>query len=53
VLELTSDGIIMQFIVGVTGLWVLTTIAYYRSWSKRVDKPVRHEGNHKVSRAEE
>jgi hypothetical protein len=43
---MTSDGLIAQLIVGVTGLWILTTIAYYRSWSKRVDKPVRHQESH-------
>ena len=43
VLELTSDSIIAQLIVGVAGLWILTTIAYYRSWSKRVDKSAHHE----------
>lgn len=43
ILELTSDGIIAQLIVGVTGIWILTTIAYYRSWSKRVDKAPRRE----------
>ncbi|MBA7470535.1 hypothetical protein ES707_05822 [subsurface metagenome] len=50
-LEMTSDGLIAQLIVGATGLWILTTIAYYRSWSKRVDKPVRDEGGHHVHKA--
>lgn len=43
ILELTSDSMIVQVIVGVAGLWILTAIAYYRSWSKRVDKPARQE----------
>ncbi len=43
ILELTSYSMIAQVIVGVAGLWILTILAYYRSWSKRVDKPARHE----------
>jgi hypothetical protein len=38
VLELGSEGISAQLIVGATGLWMITIIAYYRTWSKGVDK---------------
>lgn len=40
VLETVSDGYVPQLLVGVSGLAIMTGVAYYRSWSKGVDKPV-------------
>lgn len=37
-LELGPDGILPQLLVGAAGLWIMTMIAYYRTWSKQVDK---------------
>jgi hypothetical protein len=38
VLKLGSEGVGAQLMVGATGLWIMTIIAYYRTWSKSVDK---------------
>ena len=38
ILTTTSDGIIAQLLVGSTGIAIMTAVAYYRSWSKRVEK---------------
>jgi hypothetical protein len=38
-LNAISDGVLAQLFVGVAGLSILTGVAYYRSWSKEVDKP--------------
>ena len=38
VLTTTSDGIIAQLLVGIAGIAIMTAVAYYRSWSKRVEK---------------
>ena len=38
-LNAISDGVLAQLFVGVAGLSILTGVAYYRSWSKDVDKP--------------
>jgi len=38
ILETTSDGILAQLLVGTGGLSIMTAVAYYRSWSKRVEK---------------
>ncbi|MEY9460476.1 OpgC domain-containing protein [Bradyrhizobium ottawaense] len=53
VLELGSGGVLAQLLVGAAGLWILTIISYYRTWSKQVDKSVssdrtnagRHSGS--------
>ena len=34
-----ADAIWMQVVVSVVGIALLTAVAYYRSWSKKVDKP--------------
>jgi hypothetical protein len=34
-----SDAIWMQVLVSVAGIVLMTVLAYYRSWSKRLDKP--------------
>jgi hypothetical protein len=39
ILTTTSDGIIAQLLVGTAGITIMTAVAYYRSWSKRVEKP--------------
>ena len=38
ILTTTSDGIIAQLLVGTAGIAIMTAVAYYRSWSKRVEK---------------
>jgi hypothetical protein len=38
VLDFGSEGLLAQLLVGGVGLWILTMIAYYRTWSKQVDK---------------
>jgi len=51
ILETTSDGVLAQFLVAAGGLSIMTAVAYYRAWSKRVEKPV-HADLHR-STAEE
>jgi hypothetical protein len=38
VLGFGLEGVPAQLVVGATGLWIMTIIAYYRTWSKDVDK---------------
>jgi len=38
ILKATSDGIVAQLLVGIAGIAIMTAVAYYRSWSKRVEK---------------
>jgi hypothetical protein len=38
VLHVGSEEIPAQLLVGAAGLWIMTMIAYYRTWSKEVDK---------------
>ena len=38
ILTVTSDGIVAQLLVGTAGIAIMTAVAYYRSWSKRVEK---------------
>ena len=38
VLQMTSSGISAQLLVGAGGISIMTAVAYYRSWSKRVEK---------------
>ncbi len=45
ILQTTSDGIFAQILVGTGGLAIMTAVAYYRSWSKRVEKPVDTHGH--------
>ena len=40
ILETTSGGIFAELLVGAAGVSIMTAVAYYRSWSKRVEKPV-------------
>jgi hypothetical protein len=40
ILETTSAGIFAELLVGAAGVSIMTAVAYYRSWSKRVEKPV-------------
>ncbi len=37
-LELVSDSLLAQIIVSVSGIALMTAVAYYRSWSKNLDK---------------
>jgi hypothetical protein len=45
-LQTISDGVFAQFLVGAGGLVIMTAVAYYRSWSKRVEKPVHADLHH-------
>lgn len=38
VLQMTSDGPLAQLLVGIAGISIMTAVAYYRSWSKRMEK---------------
>jgi hypothetical protein len=38
VLQMTSSSVIAQLLVGTGGISIMTAVAYYRSWSKRVEK---------------
>lgn len=38
ILQTISDGFLAQILVGSAGLAIMTAVAYYRSWSKRVEK---------------
>jgi len=37
-LELVSDSLLAQITVSVSGIVLMTAVAYYRSWSKDLDK---------------
>lgn len=37
-LELTSDSLLAQILVSMAGIGLMTAIAYYRSWSKKLEK---------------
>jgi hypothetical protein len=37
ILRMTSDGVLAQLLVGGAGISIMTAVAYYRSWSKRVE----------------
>ena len=49
ILQTTSDGFLAQFLVGTGGLAIMTAVAYYRSWSKRVEKPVHADIHHSIA----
>jgi hypothetical protein len=38
ILEAISDGIVTQLLAGICGLSIMTAVAYYRSWSKQIEK---------------
>jgi hypothetical protein len=40
VLITVSNSIFVQLIVGACGLSIMVAVAYYRGWSKRVDRPI-------------
>ena len=46
VLEKTSDGVLAQLLVGSAGIAIMTAVAYYRSWSKHVEKVAGHTDSH-------
>lgn len=37
-LELISDSLVAQIVVSASGIGLMTAVAYYRSWSKNLDK---------------
>jgi hypothetical protein len=39
-LSLSSGSLLVQVLVSVTGIAIMTIVAYYISWSKRQDKPL-------------
>jgi len=39
-----SEGVLAQLLMGAAGLWIMTIIAYYRTWSKDVDKSLSSGG---------
>lgn len=43
IFELVSANVLVQLLVGAAGLWMMTIIAYYRTWSKQVDKNLMPE----------
>ena len=45
VLQITSSGVIPQLLVGTGGISIMTAVAYYRSWSKRVEKHAHGHAN--------
>src|SRR5262245_50684929 len=40
-LSLSSGSLLTQIFVSVAGIAIMTTVAYYISWSKRQDKPLK------------
>jgi hypothetical protein len=40
-LSLSSGSVFVQVLVSIAGIATMTTVAYYISWSKRQDKPVK------------
>jgi hypothetical protein len=38
-LTLSSGSVLAQILVSLAGIMIMTTVAYYISWSKRQDKP--------------
>jgi hypothetical protein len=46
VLETISDSFFAQLLVGAAGLAIMTGVAYYRSWSRQVDRPVTANSNY-------
>ncbi len=40
ILEKSAGGALAELLVATGGLAIMTAVAYYRSWSKRVEKPV-------------
>ncbi|CEG09215.1 OpgC protein [Afipia felis] len=45
VLITTSDGVIVELIVGTCGILIMVAVAYYRSWSKEIDRPASGDGS--------
>jgi hypothetical protein len=45
-----SDGIWMQILVSVAGIALMTVLAYYRSWSKEIDKPPANSASRAAAR---
>jgi hypothetical protein len=45
VLQMTSNGVIAQLLLGTGGISLMTAVAYYRWWSKRVEKHAHGHAN--------
>ena len=43
VLITVSDSTLVQLVVGACGLSIMVAVAYYRGWSKEVDRHVVHD----------
>jgi hypothetical protein len=39
ILKTISDGVLAQLLVGGAGISIMTAVAYYKSWSKRIENP--------------
>ena len=46
ILQMTSDGVLAQLLVGIIGISIMTVVAYYKSWSKRVERPTHAVRDH-------
>ena len=44
VIQFGSEGVLAQLVVGAAGLSIMTIIAYYRTWSKDIDKSLSSGG---------
>ena len=53
VLDFGSVGVVAQLLVGAAGLWIMTMVAYYRAWSKEVDKSSSSGGKPAQQKASE
>jgi hypothetical protein len=46
ILTTSYNGIVAQLLAGAAGIAIMTAVAYYRSWSKRVEKSAHaHSGS--------
>jgi hypothetical protein len=46
ILQMTSDGVLAQLLVGIIGISIMTVVAYYKSWSKRVERSTHAVRDH-------
>jgi hypothetical protein len=51
ILQKTSDGILAQLLVGGAGISIMTAVAYYKSWSKQVEKSAGAVQSHPVTKS--
>ncbi|MDU6804739.1 MAG: OpgC domain-containing protein, partial [Bradyrhizobium sp.] len=50
-LVLSSGSLLAQILVSAAGIAIMTTVAYYISWSKRQDKPLPKPATPKTAAA--